>query len=71
VGNTHPRWRRELWRELTVLMALKVAALVLLWWLFFSPAHRVVVDAEATADRLGVARAAATSESAAEEGKRR
>ena len=37
-----------------MLMALKVAALVLLWWLFFSPAHRVVADAEATAQRMGV-----------------
>jgi len=40
-----------------MLMALKVAALVLLWWLFFSPAHRVVVDAQATAARMGVSSA--------------
>jgi hypothetical protein len=37
-----------------MLIALKIAALTLLWWLFFSPAHRVAVDAEAASRRLGV-----------------
>jgi len=32
----HPVWRDTLRRELTWLMALKIAALALLWWLFFS-----------------------------------
>jgi hypothetical protein len=37
-----------------MLIALKIAALTLLWWLFFSPAHRVAVDAEAASRRIGV-----------------
>src|SRR2546429_7373790 len=32
----HPGWRHTLRRELAWLMTLKVAALALLWWLFFS-----------------------------------
>jgi hypothetical protein len=48
-------WRRRLRRELTGLLALKVAALALLWWLFFSPAHRITVDGEAASRRFGVA----------------
>ena len=36
----------------------KLAALALLWWLFFSPAHRTVVDADAAGRRLGVPQAA-------------
>ncbi|HEV2229341.1 MAG TPA: hypothetical protein VGR86_10330 [Steroidobacteraceae bacterium] len=42
-------------RHLTVLLALKLAALVLLWALFFSPAHRTAVDAEAAGRQLAVA----------------
>jgi hypothetical protein len=57
-------WRRRLSRELAGLIALKIAALALLWWLFFSPAHRTVVDAEAAGRRLGVAPTAARSEAA-------
>jgi hypothetical protein len=49
-----PRWRRALRRELITLLALKGAALWLLWWLFFSPAHRTPVDAAATSRRLAV-----------------
>jgi len=36
-------------------MALKIAALALLWWLFFSPGHRLAVDAQAASLRFGVA----------------
>src|SRR5215472_6086382 len=43
-------WRRILRRHLTVLLVIKLAALTLLWALFFSPAHRTSVDA-ATAGR--------------------
>jgi hypothetical protein len=50
-----PRWRRSLRRELAGLVALKVAALALLWWLFFSPPHRISVDAQAASRHLGVA----------------
>jgi hypothetical protein len=51
------RWRRHLSRELAGLIAIKLAALALLWWLFFSPAHRTTVDADTAARRLGVVRA--------------
>jgi type II secretory pathway component PulM len=49
-----PGWRHVLRRELTWLLALKAAALILLWWLFFSPAHRTPVDAAAALRRLAV-----------------
>jgi hypothetical protein len=48
-------WRRELRRELTLLVGLKVLALALLWGLFFSSAHRVTVDADQASRRLGLA----------------
>lgn len=41
-------------RHLTVLLLLKCAALALLWVLFFSPAHRIRVDARAVERRLAV-----------------
>jgi len=50
----HPGWRRALRRELAWLMTLKVAALALLWWLFFSPPHHSAVDGEAASRRLAV-----------------
>jgi len=40
-------------RELTWILAAKLAALGLLWLLFFSGAHRVPVDAPATSRQLG------------------
>lgn len=48
-------WRSVLRRHLTMLLALKLAALVLLWALFFAPAHRATVDAEAAGRHLAVA----------------
>lgn len=48
------RWRRATGREVGVLVALKLIALALLWWLFFSPAHRTPVDGAATGRQLGV-----------------
>ena len=39
-------------RHLTVLVALKLAALALLWALFFSPAHRPRVDPQTVGQRL-------------------
>ena len=53
LGDEAP-WRRRLSGELVVLVAIKFAALALLWWLFFSPAHRTNVDPEAASRRLGV-----------------
>jgi hypothetical protein len=61
VERTPARWRPELRRELTLLVALKVLALALLWWLFFSPTHRPRVDAHAASERLGVAYSKAVS----------
>jgi hypothetical protein len=52
-------WRGALRRHLTLLVAVKLAALVLLWALFFSPAHRTAVDSDATGRRLAVARSSA------------
>ncbi len=42
------------WRELTWLLALKFVALYLLWFLFFSPSHRSVVDSETTGWRFAL-----------------
>jgi hypothetical protein len=50
----NPGWRRALRRELTWLMTLKVAALALLWWLFFSPSQHSRVDGEAASRRFAV-----------------
>jgi hypothetical protein len=41
-------------RELTWILAAKLAALGLLWALFFSGAHRPPVDAPATSRQLGI-----------------
>jgi len=49
-------WRRPFRRHLTLLLLAKFAALLLLWALFFSPAHRTTVDSDATGRRLAVAR---------------
>ena len=67
-GREQAFWRRRLRREVAALIALKLVALALLWWLFFSPAHRAVVDADAAGRRLGMAEAAAGIESAARAG---
>ena len=53
-GREPTLWRRRLSRELAGLIALKLVALALLWWLFFSPTHRTRVDADSTSQRLGV-----------------
>jgi hypothetical protein len=42
------------WRELTWWMVLKLIALFLLWFLFFSPPHRTQVDGETTGRRLAL-----------------
>jgi len=53
-------WRRAMGRELGWLLAVKFAALVFLWLLFFSPGHRQPVDADATSRRLSVMPAIST-----------
>ena len=63
-GREQTLWRRRLSRELTGLIALKLVALALLWWLFFSPAHRTKVDADAAGRRFGVTQTAPPTEAA-------
>ena len=53
VGRRHS-WRGVLRRELSLLMLGKIAALILLWWLFFSPTHRAPVDAASTGRKLAL-----------------
>jgi len=50
-------WRGRLRREVAGLVAIKLLALALLWWLFFSPAHRTAVDVNGTSRRLGLVEA--------------
>ena len=45
---------RGLRRDLVWLLAVKFAALGLLWLLFFSPVHRPAVDVSAAIQRLAV-----------------
>jgi type II secretory pathway component PulM len=65
-GRQQTLWRRRLSREVAGLIALKLAALALLWWLFFSPAHRTLVDADAAGRRLGMPQAATLNEARTE-----
>ncbi len=53
-------WRRRLRREIGWLLLAKLGALIVLWALFFSPAHRPTIDARTTADRFAVAQAPAS-----------
>jgi hypothetical protein len=41
-----------LWREISWVMLFKLAALTLLWYLFFGPTHRVIVTPERVQQRL-------------------
>jgi hypothetical protein len=52
VATPSAAWRVALRRHLAWLLLLKFAALVLLWALFFSPAHRVRVDAGVIGEHL-------------------
>jgi hypothetical protein len=53
-GDAPTRWRGKLRRDVAVLMALKIAALALLWALFSSPAARVAVDGAGASRQLGL-----------------
>jgi len=53
-GDGPRRWRGRLRRDVAVLMMLKIAALALLWALFFSPAARVAVDGAGASRQLGL-----------------
>jgi len=46
--------RRRLRNEIMVALAFKVVALALIWFLFFSPAHRMHVDGEVATERFGL-----------------
>ena len=54
-------WRRGMRFRMVSLLAVKFAALILLWWLFFSPSHRQHIDGEATSERLAVVQAMSVS----------
>ena len=45
-------WRGVLRRHLAALLLMKLAALTLLWALFFSPAHRTALDGVAVSRHL-------------------
>lgn len=45
-------WRTPLVRELAVVMAVKLALLIGLWFLFFQPSERVVVSDEVVSRML-------------------
>jgi len=47
-------WRPRMRAELLWILLAKLAALTLLWGLFFSAAHRVSVDGRSLSRRLGV-----------------
>lgn len=47
-------WRRRMRGELFWIILVKLAALTLLWMLFFSAPHRVPVDGGSVSRRLGV-----------------
>jgi len=53
-GRSEADWRRGLKRRLAWLLAIKFAALMLMWYLFFSPPHRQHIDGEAASERLAV-----------------
>lgn len=47
----HPKgWRGEFKRKIVLVLLAKLVGLIVLWLLFFSPAHRTSVD-EALAER--------------------
>lgn len=45
-------WRQWLRWKIAGLLLFKLAALIVLWLLFFSPSHRVSVDAEGMSERF-------------------
>jgi type VI protein secretion system component VasF len=59
MGAAAMHWRRRIRREVVWLLAVKFVALLVLWYLFFGPAHRHAVDGEDTSRHLGMATRAA------------
>lgn len=56
-------WRRRMRGELFWIFLVKLAALTLLWMLFFSATHHAAIDGESVSQQLGVAQSAAPSRS--------
>jgi len=56
-------WRNCMRRRVFLFLTVKFAALMLLWWLFFSPPHRQHIDGEVTSEHLSVAPSAGVSDS--------
>lgn len=54
-GDERADWRRRMRGELFWILLVKLAALTLLWMLFFSAAHHAVIDGQSVSHRLGVA----------------
>jgi len=52
--NAQPDWRVALRRNIGWLLAVKLAALLALWMLFFSPEHRVEVTGESAGRNLAL-----------------
>lgn len=63
VAGGRPDWRRRMGGELFWIFLAKLAALTLLWMLFFSAGHRASIDGDAVSHQLGVSRPSATSRS--------
>ena len=63
IAGDHQDWRRRLRAELVWIFLLKLAALTLLWLLFFSAADRVRPDGNSVSRRLGIAPPPASSRS--------
>jgi hypothetical protein len=54
VAGARPDWRRRMRGELFLIFLAKLAALTLLWMLFFSASHRAAVDGSSVSRQLGV-----------------
>ena len=52
--NAQPDWRVALRRKIGWLLAAKLAALLALWMLFFSPEHRVEVTGDSAVRNLAL-----------------
>ena len=61
VAGHHPDWRRRMRGELFWIVMVKMAALALLWMLFFSATHRAAVDGESVSRRLAIPQPAVPS----------
>jgi hypothetical protein len=63
VAGARADWRRRIRGELFWIFLAKLAALTLLWMLFFSATQHAPVDGESVSHQLGLSRSAAPSRS--------